>query len=76
LTPRLRKARAIAASPTPCHPGGGSFEGENIAINGASKLKAWKNCMRKHGDKLTNACMRAGEVSQAEVDRRKKELGR
>jgi hypothetical protein len=36
--------------------------------------------MRKHGDKLTNACVAAlvksGEVSQAEVNRRKKELGR
>jgi hypothetical protein len=36
--------------------------------------------MRKHGDKLTNSCIaalvRSGDVSQAEVDRRKKELGR
>jgi hypothetical protein len=32
--------------------------------------------MHKHGDKLTNACIaalvRTGQVSQAEVDRRKK----
>ena len=39
-----------------------------------------ENCMRKHGDKLTNACVAAlvknGDVSQAEVNRRKKELGR
>jgi hypothetical protein len=36
--------------------------------------------MRKHGDRLTNACIaaliKAGEVSQAEVDRRRKQLGR
>ena len=44
------------------------------------ETKGLNNCMRKHGDRLTNACIaalvRAGEVSQAEVDRRKKELGR
>ena len=44
------------------------------------ETKGLENCMRKHGDKLTNACVaalvRAGEVSQAEVNRRKKELGR
>jgi hypothetical protein len=35
--------------------------------------------MRKHGDKLTNACIAAlvksGNVSQAEVNRRKKAHG-
>jgi len=44
------------------------------------ETRGLENCMRKHGDKLTNACIaalvRAGQVSQAEVDRRKKELGR
>jgi len=44
------------------------------------ETKGLENCMRKHGDKLTNTCVaalvRAGEVSQAEVDRRKKHLGR
>ena len=44
------------------------------------ETKGLENCMRKHGDTLTNACIaalvRAGEVSQAEVDRRRKHLGR
>jgi len=44
------------------------------------ETKGLENCMRKHGDKLTNTCIaalvRAGEVSQAEVARRKKHLGR
>jgi Spy/CpxP family protein refolding chaperone len=44
------------------------------------ETKGLENCMRKHGDKLTNACVaalvKAGEVSQAEVNRRKKQLGR
>jgi hypothetical protein len=44
------------------------------------ETKGLENCMRKHGDKLTNACIAAlvknGDVSQAEVARRKKELGR
>jgi hypothetical protein len=44
------------------------------------ETKGLENCMRKHGDKLTNSCIAAlvksGEVSQAEVDRRKKQLGR
>jgi hypothetical protein len=43
------------------------------------ETKGLENCMRKHGDKLTNACIAAlvknGDVSQAEVNRRKK-LGR
>jgi hypothetical protein len=40
------------------------------------ETKALKNCMHRHGDSLTHACVaalvHAGEVSQAEVDRRKK----
>jgi hypothetical protein len=44
------------------------------------ETKGLENCMRKHGDRLTNACIaalvKAGEVSQAEVNRRKKQLGR
>ena len=44
------------------------------------ETKGLENCMRKHGDKLNNSCIaalvKAGEVSQAEVDRRKKALGR
>ena len=44
------------------------------------ETKGLENCMRKHGDKLTNACVAAlvknGDVSQADVNRRKKELGR
>ena len=43
------------------------------------ETKGLENCMRKHGDSLTNACVaalvKAGEVSQAEVNRRKKQLG-
>jgi hypothetical protein len=39
-----------------------------------------ENCMRRHGDRLTHACIRgliqAGAVSQAEVDRRRRELNR
>jgi hypothetical protein len=39
-----------------------------------------ENCMRRHGDQLTHACVRgliaAGAVSQAEVDRRRKAAGR
>jgi hypothetical protein len=42
------------------------------------ETKGLENCMRKHGDKLTNSCIaalvKAGEVSQTEVDRRKKQL--
>ena len=44
------------------------------------ETKGRENCMRKHGDKLTNACIAAlvksGNVSQAEVNRRKAALGR
>ena len=39
------------------------------------ETKGLTNCMHKHGDKLNHACVaalvQAGEVSQAEVDRRK-----
>jgi hypothetical protein len=44
------------------------------------ETKGLENCMRKHGDILTNQCIaalvKAGEVSQAEVNKRKKQLGR
>jgi hypothetical protein len=44
------------------------------------ETKGLEGCMRKHGDKLTNLCIAAlvksGDVAQAEVDRRKKQLGR
>ncbi len=44
------------------------------------ETKGLTNCMHKHGDRLTNSCVtalvRTGQVSQAEVDRRKKQLGR
>lgn len=44
------------------------------------ETKGLENCMRKHGDRLTNTCISAlvksGQVSQAEVDRRKQALGR
>lgn len=40
------------------------------------ETRGLENCMRRHGDRLTNACIaalvRAGEVSQAEVDRRRR----
>jgi len=43
------------------------------------ETKGLENCMRKHGDKLTNVCIAAlvksGNVSQAEVNRRKKAHG-
>jgi phosphosulfolactate synthase (CoM biosynthesis protein A) len=39
------------------------------------ETKELTNCMHRHGDRLTNACIaalvQAGEVSQAEVNRRK-----
>ena len=39
-----------------------------------------ENCMRRHGDQLTPRCIKglvqAGAVSQAEVDRRRRQLGR
>jgi len=44
------------------------------------ETRGLENCMRRHGDRLTNACIaalvRAGEVSQAEVNRRRAALGR
>ena len=44
------------------------------------ETKGLENCMHKHGDRLTNSCVtalvRSGQVSQADVDRRKKQLGR
>ena len=44
------------------------------------ETRGLENCMRRHGDKLTNACIAAlvqrGEVSQAEVNRRRQALGR
>jgi len=44
------------------------------------ETKGLENCMRRHGDKLTNSCIaalvRTGQVTQAEVDRRKAALGR
>lgn len=40
------------------------------------ETNALRNCMDRHGDKLSDACVRAlvqsGEVSQREVDRRRK----
>jgi len=40
------------------------------------ETNALRNCMDRHGNKLSDACVRAlvqsGEVSQREVDRRKK----
>ena len=40
------------------------------------ETNALRNCMNRHGDKLSDACVRAlvqsGEVSQREVDRRRK----
>ncbi len=40
------------------------------------ETNALRNCMDRYGDKLSDACVRAlvqsGEVSQREVDRRKK----
>jgi hypothetical protein len=39
-----------------------------------------ENCMRRHGDRLTKACVRgliaAGAVSQSEVNRKRAALGR
>jgi hypothetical protein len=44
------------------------------------ETRGLENCMRRHGDRLTNACvaslLRAGLVTQAEVDRRRAALGR
>jgi hypothetical protein len=44
------------------------------------ETKGLENCMRRHGDKLNNSCIaalvRTGQVTQAEVDRRRAALGR
>ena len=44
------------------------------------ETRGLENCMRRHGDRLTDACIaqlvRAGEVSQAEVNRRRQAVGR
>jgi hypothetical protein len=44
------------------------------------ETRGLQNCMRSHGDRLSNACVRgliaAGAVSQAEVDRRRAAAGR
>jgi len=44
------------------------------------ETRGLENCMRRHGDRLTKACIRglvkAGAVSQAEVDRRRAQLNR
>ena len=44
------------------------------------ETRGLENCMRRHGDKLNNACIaalvRTGQVTQAEVDRRRAALGR
>ena len=44
------------------------------------ETRGLENCMRRHGDRLTNACIAnlvsAGLVTQAEVDRRRAALGR
>ena len=44
------------------------------------ETRGLENCMRRHGDYLTPACVRglikAGAVSQAKVDRRRREIGR
>jgi hypothetical protein len=44
------------------------------------ETRGLENCMRRHGDQLTHACVRgliaAGAVSQAEVDRRRAAAGR
>jgi hypothetical protein len=44
------------------------------------ETRGLENCMRRHGDKLTNQCIaalvKAGEVSQAEVNHRRAAVGR
>jgi hypothetical protein len=44
------------------------------------ETRGLENCMRRHGDQLNNACIaalvRTGQVTQAEVDRRRAALGR
>jgi hypothetical protein len=44
------------------------------------ETRGLENCMRRHGDQLSKACVRgliqAGAVSQSEVDRRRAAAGR
>ncbi|ODA68851.1 hypothetical protein A7A08_00685 [Methyloligella halotolerans] len=44
------------------------------------ETRGLQNCMRRHGDNLSNRCVKgliqAGAVSQEEVDRRREQLGR
>jgi len=44
------------------------------------ETRGLENCMRRHGDYLSHRCIKgliqAGAVSQAEVDRRRAQLGR
>ena len=44
------------------------------------ETRGLENCMRRHGDQLNNACVaalvRTGQVTQAEVNRRRAALGR
>ena len=44
------------------------------------ETRGLENCMRRHGDQLNNACIaalvRTGQVTQAEVNRRRAALGR
>jgi hypothetical protein len=44
------------------------------------ETRGLENCMRRHGDQLSKACVRgliqAGAVSQVEVDRRRAAAGR
>ena len=44
------------------------------------ETRGLENCMRRHGDRLSNACISnlvsAGLVTQAEVNRRRAALGR
>ena len=44
------------------------------------ETRGLENCMRRHGDRLTNTCIaslvRAGLVTQAEVERRRAALSR
>ena len=55
-------------------------EARRIASNIAKLPRLIGHGMRRHGDRLTNACIAAlvsaGEVSQAEVNRRRAALGR
>ena len=54
---------------------GGVHDYKKFCHQWGIETKGLKNCMHKHGDNLTHACVaalvQAGEVSQAEVNRRK-----